>query len=71
MWGFSFAIRLSIILIKSWRLFYKVKLPLFILNRNNMQSVLDFVFNFHFLGGLIIGIVLRPYVMKVVAKIKK
>ena len=36
-----------------------------------MQNVLDFVFNFHFLGGFVVGLVLRPYVMKVVAKLKK
>jgi hypothetical protein len=27
MWGFTFAIKIVIIFIKSWRLFYKVKLP--------------------------------------------
>ena len=36
-----------------------------------MQNVLDFVFNFHFLGGFVVGLVLRPYVMKLVAKFKK
>ena len=36
-----------------------------------MQNVLDFVFNFHFLGGVIVGVVLRPYLMKLVAKFTK
>ena len=71
MWGFTFAIKIMIIFIKTRRLFYKVKLPLFILNRKNMQNVLDFVFNFHFLGGVLVGVVLRPYLMKLVAKLKK
>jgi hypothetical protein len=36
-----------------------------------MQNVLDFVFNLSFFGGFVVGLVLRPYVMKVVAKFKK
>ena len=70
MWGFTFAIKFVMIFIKTRRLFYKVKLPLFILNRKNMQ-VLEFVFSFNFLGGMLAGVVLRPYLMKLVAKFKK
>ena len=36
-----------------------------------MQNVLDFVFNFSFVGGVLVGVVLRPYLMKLVAKFKK
>jgi len=36
-----------------------------------MQNVLDFVFNFHFVVGVLVGAVLRPYIMILVAKLKK
>ena len=36
-----------------------------------MQNVLDFVFNFNFVGGVLVGVVLRPYIMILVAKLKK
>ena len=35
------------------------------------MQVLEFVFNFSFLCGVLVGVVLRPYIMKLVAKIKK
>ncbi len=70
MWLLYFVLRIQFIFIKSWRLFYKVKLPFIHLNRKNMQ-VLEFVFSFNFLGGMLAGVVLRPYLMKLVAKFKK
>jgi len=35
------------------------------------MQVLEFVFSFNFLGGMLAGVVLRPYLMKLVAKLKK
>jgi hypothetical protein len=35
------------------------------------MQVLEFVFSFNFLGGMLAGVVLRPYLMKLVAKFKK